>query len=262
MEVHHHPQLEHMPKPWKEYFLEFLMIFLAVTMGFFAESLREYITDKERATEQAHSFYAELKSDSAAAASALKNWDRKNQALFYIKRYFEADSSLTNCPKLFSLNFYYAFRIISPSRFEPKTVILEQLKNSGSLRYLKSREVQRLTGEVSAAIANVRLRNEVENHYLDTYISQFVIKHNDPMWFDLVNPNDDQVFTALAKYEKSTLVVPFHLNNPAGFNRNESLNMIGDFQMVLSATRTIVYKRYQVWNHTLLEALRKEYDIE
>ncbi len=33
MEVHHHPQVE--KKNFKEYFLEFLMIFLAVTLGFF-----------------------------------------------------------------------------------------------------------------------------------------------------------------------------------------------------------------------------------
>src|ERR1700731_4697152 len=39
MEVHHHPDLHHEKKPWKEYFLEFLMIFLAVTMGFFAETI-------------------------------------------------------------------------------------------------------------------------------------------------------------------------------------------------------------------------------
>jgi cell division protein FtsB len=38
MEVHHHPHVE--KKNFKEYFLEFLMIFLAVTMGFFAESIR------------------------------------------------------------------------------------------------------------------------------------------------------------------------------------------------------------------------------
>ena len=43
MEVHHHPHVE--KKSFKEYFLEFLMIFLAVTMGFFAESLRESITE-------------------------------------------------------------------------------------------------------------------------------------------------------------------------------------------------------------------------
>ena len=45
MEVHYHP---HMPKgekkPFSEYLLEFLMISLAVTLGFFAESMREAIT--------------------------------------------------------------------------------------------------------------------------------------------------------------------------------------------------------------------------
>jgi len=39
MEVHHHPDVE--KKGFKEYLLEGLMIFLAVTMGFFAESYRE-----------------------------------------------------------------------------------------------------------------------------------------------------------------------------------------------------------------------------
>jgi len=36
MEVHRHPDVE--KKRFKEYFLEFLMIFLAVTLGFFAEN--------------------------------------------------------------------------------------------------------------------------------------------------------------------------------------------------------------------------------
>ena len=40
MEVHHHPNLHHTGKHWKEYFLEFLMIFLAVTLWFFAENIR------------------------------------------------------------------------------------------------------------------------------------------------------------------------------------------------------------------------------
>ena len=48
MEVHHHPDLHHKKKNLKEYFLEFLMIFLAVTLGFFAETLREKISDNHR----------------------------------------------------------------------------------------------------------------------------------------------------------------------------------------------------------------------
>ena len=48
MEVHHHPDLHHEKKAWKEYILEGLMIFLAVFMGFIAESLREHIGDRDR----------------------------------------------------------------------------------------------------------------------------------------------------------------------------------------------------------------------
>ncbi len=57
MEVHHHPQLKHERKPWKEYFLEYLMIVLAVTTGFFAESLREHLGD----TSKEHEYIASLK---------------------------------------------------------------------------------------------------------------------------------------------------------------------------------------------------------
>ncbi len=47
MEVHHPPQLEHKSKPWKQYLLERLMIFIAVMLGFIAENIRENLTDKE-----------------------------------------------------------------------------------------------------------------------------------------------------------------------------------------------------------------------
>ena len=46
MEVHHHPRVE--KKNFKEYVLEFLMIFLAVTLGFFAENIREHFVNSEK----------------------------------------------------------------------------------------------------------------------------------------------------------------------------------------------------------------------
>ena len=48
MEVHHHPTIE--KKNFKEYLLEFIMIFLAVTMGFIAENLREHFTETKIAS--------------------------------------------------------------------------------------------------------------------------------------------------------------------------------------------------------------------
>ncbi len=65
MEVHHHSGGHHSDKHFKDYFLEFLMIFLAVTMGFLAENFREYITDKNHVEELAGQLKEDLMNDTA-----------------------------------------------------------------------------------------------------------------------------------------------------------------------------------------------------
>ncbi|HWZ16633.1 MAG TPA: hypothetical protein VNW95_15445 [Mucilaginibacter sp.] len=73
MEVHHHPEVE--KKGLKEYILEGLMIFLAVTMGFFAETIRESISDNAKGREYIKSFVQDLKHDTANF-SALESFDQ------------------------------------------------------------------------------------------------------------------------------------------------------------------------------------------
>ena len=57
MEVHHH---SHHPKKWKEYITEFLMLFLAVTLGFFAENVREHQIEKSREVQLMKSMVSDL----------------------------------------------------------------------------------------------------------------------------------------------------------------------------------------------------------
>src|SRR5882757_1726159 len=68
MEVHHHPHLEHKAKPWKEYLLEGFMIFVAVTMGFFAETIREGISDRSKGHEYIRSFVEDMQRDTTTLA--------------------------------------------------------------------------------------------------------------------------------------------------------------------------------------------------
>jgi hypothetical protein len=60
MEVHHHPDLHHKRKHFREYVLEFFMIFLAVTMGFFAESIREHYVELRNTRQYLQTFRQEL----------------------------------------------------------------------------------------------------------------------------------------------------------------------------------------------------------
>ena len=62
MEVHH-PHSHHGPKKWKEHFLEFFMLFLAVTLGFFAENQREHYVERHRELQYMESMVEDLKND-------------------------------------------------------------------------------------------------------------------------------------------------------------------------------------------------------
>ena len=71
MEVHHH---SHHPKKWKEYITEFLMLFLAVTLGFFAENKREELVENHREHQYMQSLYEDLKKDTSMFNS-LKSYE-------------------------------------------------------------------------------------------------------------------------------------------------------------------------------------------
>ena len=134
MEVHHHPQLHHDPKPWKEYFLEFIMITFAVTLGFFAENIRENIVEEERAKEYAQSLYDDLKIDTALIQRTYleKEW---------IMAKFDSVGKMLESKDLSKYNefIYYAERyIVFNDVFTSQDVTYQQLRGSGNFRYIKN----------------------------------------------------------------------------------------------------------------------------
>jgi hypothetical protein len=70
MEVHHH---SHKPKNWKEYITEFIMLFAAVTLGFFAENIREHSIISHRIEQNKVAIIKDLENDAATIDSLLVN---------------------------------------------------------------------------------------------------------------------------------------------------------------------------------------------
>src|SRR5579863_4502106 len=132
MEVHHHPDLHHKRKNFKEYFLEFLMIFLAVTMGFFAENIRENYVEHTSAREYASLLIEDLATDTVEL----------NNASHVLNLIITAGDSLgnllTNDPKLIVGGKLYYYEYLSSTRWNliSHDATLQQLKSSGALRYL------------------------------------------------------------------------------------------------------------------------------
>ena len=69
MEVHHH---SHHPRKWKEYITEFIMLFAAVTLGFFAENQREHYIEGLRETQYMESLMEDLSRDKFDVNESIK----------------------------------------------------------------------------------------------------------------------------------------------------------------------------------------------
>jgi hypothetical protein len=135
MEVHHHPDVE--KKGLKEYILEGLMIFLAVTMGFFAETIREGISDNAKAKEYIKSFVHDLRADTATL-STVKAFDEKKVSR--LNGQFACFDSISNnrgpasCLIILVKNSTFNIK----ADFSDGT--LQQLKNAGGFRLLNSED--------------------------------------------------------------------------------------------------------------------------
>jgi hypothetical protein len=132
MEVQKHPHHVTHKKKWGEYLLEFFMLFLAVTLGFFAENLREEIKHKEEVKTQMHSLLSDLQTDISLLESGL---ERNNYSSKMADSLIELLHSDISNPA----DIYVAARTVTANLGYTYTnsKSFDQMKSSGLLRYIK-----------------------------------------------------------------------------------------------------------------------------
>jgi hypothetical protein len=230
MEVHHHPHAE--KKSFKEYILEFVMIFLAVTLGFFAESYREHIVDKDRIHDYMKELVQNLQYDSA---SCLHNYQGNlvfEKGMDSLRRTIDTGiNGHLNSNALYYYSFQY-FGNFSQASFNNSAIT--ELKSSGSFRliankqltaeiydyyerkvratddYLPSREQTDETTRIANEFFSLRpVHNFVESFdsmtsktYTGNYDYRELLRHDPPLTLLKKDPADlDRLYTAVEEFE-------------------------------------------------------------
>jgi hypothetical protein len=137
MEVHHHAHHNHGKKTWKNYFWEFLMLFLAVFCGFLAEYYLEHRIERERGKQFVESFYEDLKADTAIISFCTTFDEEKIRTLSNLHNCYNivsADMKNTSC----LLDVIKASAVNRPFVRTDRT--LKQLANAGGFRLLKEED--------------------------------------------------------------------------------------------------------------------------
>ena len=254
MEVHHHPEVE--KKSFKEYILEGLMIFIAVTMGFFAESLREHINEHERVKEYAVTLFADLKEDTAELHGYLAYNKRANANVDTLMQLLaNADPKQVPTGKLYWFGLWGgAYRA-----FIPHNATLQEMRNSGSLRYFANLPFDRKLVQYEQLCQNL---NEFESLTGGIYIEIrkiraqiFSFKYN-----AMVN-NISQIKDTKLRQAK---IDSFIKTTPPLLNTDKVL-----FNQYVELVRSRFFDRKitfatDILNHanTLIAELKKKYDVE
>jgi hypothetical protein len=138
MEVHHHPDLQHKKKNFKEYFLEFLMIFLAVTLGFFAENMRENISANKKESIDINSLFRNLTTDSAMITYQMEGNEDEINGLESMMVLIRSGKYKYEPEMLYRL----AYTTRGFQVFVYSNITYEEMKSSGSFSLIRSHDIR------------------------------------------------------------------------------------------------------------------------
>lgn len=247
MEVHHHPDIHHKPKKWKEYFLEFLMIFLAVTMGFFAESLREHITDNTKEKEYVESLVQDLKVDQQVLTNNISTMQSGISMMDSMIAILDNPSILSNKTG----DLYYLARLaprLRPLPVNDKT--FEQLKNAGTFRLIKNISTSNKIMDYYNKVPLVRLLESIN----ETEFTQYKI-----VAAKIFNP---EIFVSTEGDNNE--IKRINDNPPLRTTNNELLQELSIFAVYMHGTKKGILeadKEIKLAGEALIEYLKKEYHL-
>ena len=212
MEVHHHA---HKPKNWKEYITEFIMLFAAVTLGFFAENIREHSIISHRIEQNKIAIIKDLENDAATIDSilvseqvAINTFDRVINTLYLAKNKNINQEQLIDSIKTFPEILATTYTLyVNNSSFK-------NMQSSGLLSYVEEEE---LKNSLSYYYEVVFKRIESNNVFFDQAGKEFGV----------TLPIGVGSFIRKIRTDSTS----YHLNNPSNYvnfmlSLNETKNLL------------------------------------
>jgi hypothetical protein len=149
MEVHHPHHPTH-KKKWSEYIIEFVMLFAAVTLGFFAENVREHQIIEHKTDLNLQSIILDLKKDSFLIQERIKEYEK---ASFYLY-------------KLNDVFVEYQLNSLSKNEYLDKVLLISDSLTFGTSFYINNSSYKNTIASGSFSnINSTELKRTISNYY-------------------------------------------------------------------------------------------------
>jgi hypothetical protein len=250
MEVHHHPHIPTHAKPWKEYLLEGLMIFVAVTLGYGAENVREHYVETKKAIISAKNLYVDVTYDSIGYARNTINRSRQDSCFEIINAFYNNNTLDKEIPAVYAAHGCMALRMLH----QMNSLALDEVKSSGTLKFLESDELKAAIQRYASLGAGLKLREQREYGYIDRMIDPISIKNFE---FNFYRDAGDNF---KIKDNKIVITVPIPANlkimKKDQLDWDNYISILGMLQTIRQSTNSNYIEPTQKQCHELLTLLR------
>ena len=253
MEVHAHT---HSPgKKWTHHFWDFLMLFLAVTLGFFVENQREHVVEHQRATQYAKALLKDLEKDTIEILDVMRE-DRIILACFDSAAAIIYDRIKNNkAPGGF---YYYSNVVASAPSVSWNDATIIQITQSGSLRYFTNPDLVNKISYYFSQINYIRVLNANDRSVRDKSmeIRSRVLNNHEYTRFSTYSTDD------WLKLPDTLMNKLFPVQTNDANLLNEFANSFENRRRVLNLVMKRVYPEAIQDAKALMNLLKEEYHLE
>lgn len=220
-------------KNMREYILEFLMLFFAVTLGFFAENIREYYAEREMEAKFIEVVLEDLQADITTLKSTIQTQEQRIA-------YEDSLIQLLTARDYSNMRDLYFFARVTSLRnfFQPSINGFQQLKNAGGLKMIEEHDlitkIQHYENQIHRVIELQELTEGLVEKYRDQAAQLFDGRVFKEMF---INPTVADIYQ---KFQKP-------IGNPSLIDNNEKkLNELLIRTLYVNTNSNTALNRYRI----------------
>lgn len=234
---------------WGNYLLEFVMLFLAVFLGFLTENIREYRAEREQEKEYIQTMIIDLKEDTSNLNTSISIFKQKGIELDSLFILLNSENIKDYGAEL----YYYGRKALRFVYFSSTDRTIQQMKNSGAFRLIKNNNaashILQYYSEMNELIRVQNNANDLSMGYRSITYTLF----------------SSEVFeTILNDGTENHIIKP--IGNPSLISYDKyAIERLSSNVHYMKASRLLLYDRHFFLRKKateLIELLKKEYHLE